>query len=246
MKIHMTTAAALGCLALGGAASAQVKRQVDFTVIYATSNSSGSTSHVLKASCSMFEGEPGFTSLDGAPKSVTAPGSAMGNLQAEMEKCGSNAACAQALMTKVMQNGTMTNVAADMSEKNYTLWTPTICTGTLTVDDRSSRKGMDAMAAYAETVATKGSAEVPPWQGLAIQHDLKQGVTEYRFAAPQPVMVDRVLVRTGAGATTEKSQQRVAAFDPKVNHVKPGAPKSDHAVRPMSGGSVTFDWTVVR
>lgn len=247
MKGHISAVVGLGFLALASTASAQAKaRQVDFTVTYATASGGGSTSHVLKASCAMFEGEPGFAGLDGVPKSATAPGSAMGNLQAELEKCGSNPACAQALMMKSMQNGTMTKAADNLSDKNYTLWTPTTCSGTLTVDDRTSRKGMDAMAAFAEAVTVKGIAAVQPWQGLAIQHDLKQGVSEYRFAAPQTVVVDRVLVRTGAGAATEKNQQRVAAFDPKVSHSIPGPPKSGRAVTPIPGGTVTFEWTVIK
>lgn len=246
MKRQAVMVMGLGLLTIAVPASAQVKRQVDFTVTYATSSGGGSVSHVLKASCAMFEGLPGFVGLDGPPKGATSSG-AMGTLQDEMKKCGSDQACAQALMMKMMQNGTMDKAAATLDQKNYTLWTPTTCTGALTVDDRSSRTGADAMSVpFSETVTIKGAAEVRMWQGLAIQHDLKAGVSEYRFASPEAVTIDRTLVRIGAGATTEKNQQRVAAFDPKVNHALPGAPKSGKAVSTIPGGTVTFEWTVVR
>lgn len=247
MNRQAVTFMGLGLLAIAGSASAQVKtRQVDFTVTYTTASGGGSASHVLKASCNMFEGAPGFAGLDGAPKGATSSG-AMGTLQDEMKKCGSDAACTQALMMKMMQNGTMDKAAATLDQKNYTLWTPTTCTGSLTVDDRSARTGTDAMSVpFSETVTIKGAADVRPWQGLAIQHDLKKGVSEYRFTPPESVVIDRTLVRTGAGATTEKNTQRVAAYDPKATHAVPGAPKSGKAVSTTPGGTVTFEWTVVR
>lgn len=247
MRGHVAAAFGLGLLALTGDASAQVKpRQVDFTVTYATTGGGASTSHVLKASCSMLEGQPGFAGLDGAPTSVTAPGSAMGKMQDEMKKCGSDPACVQAQMMKMMQNGSMAKAAEPLTGKNYTLWTPTTCTGTLTVDDRSTKKGMDAMAAYVENVTVKGAADVRPWHGLAIQHDLKKGITEYRFESPEPVMIDRTLVRTGDGAATEKTRERVAAFQAKVSHSLPRAPQSGKAVTSIQGGSVTVEWTVAK
>lgn len=247
MSGQAVTVLGLGLFAIAVTASAQVKtRQVDFTVTYATTGSGASTAHILKASCSMLEGQPGFAGLDGAPTSVTAPGSAMGTMQDEMKKCGSDAACVQALMMKMMQNGTMAKAAAPLNEKNYTLWTPTTCTGTLTVHDRSTKKGMDAMAAYVENVTVKGTADVRPWQGVTIQHDLKKGITEYRFESPEAVMIDRTLVRTGDGAASEKTRERVAAFQAKVSHSLPGAPKSGKAATSIQGGSVTVEWTVVK
>lgn len=250
MNRQAVTFMGLGLLAVAGSASAQVKpRQVAFTVTYQTASRSSAVSHVLKASCDMFEGEPGRIGLDGAPKTA-APGGAVGTMHEELRKCGPDMACAQAAMAKMRQNGTLAQAvdqaANQPDEKNYTLWTPTTCTGVLTVDDRWTKKGMDAMAAFTENVTVKGTTDVRPWQGLAIQHDLKKGASEYRFASPEAVMIDQTLVRTGDGAATERSKQRVAAFDQKASHAVPGAPKSGKAVSTVPGGTVTFEWTVVR
>jgi hypothetical protein len=141
----------------------------------------------------------------------------LANLEAEAEKCGSDEACLTALAMKLSQTQeiqamvqqapaakeAMAGLQPDLGPARYQLWHPQSCTGTVTVNDTyvdSDPGGEGGDGAYTETTTAAGSAPiVAEWRGLFIETDVVKGTTEYRVAAPPPVIIATNSSLNGAG-----------------------------------------------
>lgn len=257
-------------LGLGAAAAAQVAedttRTVQFTITYKAGGPATAATtpilHVLKGQCVVQAGLPQAWGIDGPTaaqdramqKASAAP--TMANMEAEAKKCGKDQGCLMALAARMAEDGTMDQAMSEAqgavgTERNFQVWHPQSCSGTLTVTDRTTRSGRDSMAntQFSETRTLNGTATIANqgqrgWLGLYVQHDLKKNTTELRFIPPQDTRVDGTLVRTGYGATSSSGKEVVLAFPKVAAPSMPGGLQAGRKVAPVPDGSVTFEWTV--
>lgn len=276
MRILTMAGGAALLLGLGATTAAQVAdettRTVQFTITYKAGASAAATSasptatssailHVLKGQCVVQAGAPQAWGIDGPTaaqdramkKAPAAP--TMANMEAEAKKCGKDQGCLMALAARMMEDGTMDQAMSEASgaggPANFQVWYPQSCSGTLTVTDRSTRSGRDAMvnSEFSETRTVNGTATIADrgqqgWLGLYVQHDLKAQTTELRFLPPTDARVASTVVRTGDGATSSKGQEQVLAFPNVTAPSIPGGLQAGRKIIPAKDGSVAFEWTV--
>lgn len=180
----------------------------------------------------------------------------MANMAAEAKKCGKDQGCPMALAARMMEDGSMDQAMAEAqgagaTEPNFQVWSPQNCSGTLTVTDRTTRSGTDAMtnSQFSETRTLNGTATIADqgqrgWLGLYVQHDLRKNATELRFIPPSDTRVDGTFVRTGDAAKSTSGKEVVMAFPNVAAPSTPGGLQAGRKVSPVQGGSVTFEWTV--
>ncbi|MFO1221038.1 MAG: hypothetical protein U1E89_21970 [Burkholderiaceae bacterium] len=242
------------------------KRTLRFTVTYTAKAGASSIHHVFKGSCPVLVGIPGSFGIDGLSKAEMAERdvhqkagqSAMAPFQEEMKKCGKDMACLSALAQKMQSAGAMDKIAssakaATRSDPNYVVWgTGGACTDmTLTVNDRIVERGMDSGEGgdrpYTTTRTVTGTEKVEQMpKGFQIEHDLRKQVSQYRISQPLSPTFEFEQEATGAINGKSKGRTRVSPFPDVEPPVVNGPPKAAKSVRPVKGGELTMDWSILR
>jgi hypothetical protein len=268
--------ALLGALLLLGAAAqpshaAGIEtRQFAFKVTYSLNSAKNRHQHIYTGRCEvqMLGSSPyGLAGPTGgqrqsdtqAREKAVAPGRGMAE---ELQKCGSDMACATAVMQAAQASGDLARMGRGVQqvarqEANFNNWTasPKPCSElTLTVDDkfeqRVSDSGEGGDRVYLIQTAIKGSKSITALFGsdanFGIQHDLRTKQSEYRFGRPR--FPGFPTTRQG-NAPPDLVGSRDTPVDPYPLTipfpVQAGAPRSGKSVaNAPNGGTVNFEWTL--